>query len=316
MKSKIAVTIPCYNEAPTIVKVINDFKQELPDAEIIVIDNNSTDGSDALAKEAGARVLYEKRQGKGFVVASIMRKIQADYYVMVDGDDTYPAEYIHQLLQPLYDEKADMVVGRRLESFDNRAFRPMHIFGNKMVCGLINLIFKTKLTDPMSGYRAFTDEIAAELPIVAIGFDIETEMTMQLLYRRFVIHEVDIHYRERPENSPSKLNTFRDGYRVLLKILKLLVAYKPLTFFGSIALAVFAAALVIGYFPIREYIEFQYVFSVPKAVLASSLVIVGMVLLTIGSIVTITNYRLLEISSILSVRQDYFKRGNQNRRHG
>jgi glycosyltransferase involved in cell wall biosynthesis len=299
-QSKIAVLIPCYNEAPTIEKVVRDFKTALPEADIFVFDNNSTDNSSALARAAGARVIKEKRQGKGFVIAAMLTKVDADYYLMVDADDTYPAENAHSLLSPLREEKADMVVGRRLSSFSSDAFRPMHIFGNKLVCSLINMVFDTKLTDPMSGYRSFTRELALSLPVVAGGFDVETEMTLQLLYRHFIIHEVEIPYRNRPEGSTSKLNTFSDGFKVLLKILTLFRVYKPFTFFGLLSLILIGIGGIIGVFPIIEYIRFQYVYSVPKAILASGIMIMAALSFMIGTILDSINLRILELNNVLS----------------
>lgn len=167
--------------------MVADFKCELPEAAIYVFDNNSTDGSAELAGKAGAVVFREKRQGKGYVVAAMLKKIEADYFIMVDGDDTYPAEYAQQLLEPLYREDADMVVGQRLADFEQNAFRPLHIFGNRLVCRLVNSIFASHLNDPMSGYRAFTRELADALPITARGFDVETEMTLQILHLNFII---------------------------------------------------------------------------------------------------------------------------------
>ncbi len=214
-KPKIAVVIPCFNEVTTIAKGIRDFKFELPDAKIIVFDNNSTDGSGATARKAGAEVIHEKRQGKGFVVSAILQKVRADLYVMVDGDDTYPAESVHSLIALVRDGLADMAVGQRLSDFTNTAFRPMHYRGNQVICSFINIIFSSSLKDPMSGYRVFNRSVALEIPIVAAGFDVETEMTLQMLYRHFKIVEVEIPYRARPAGSTSKLHTFRDGARVL-----------------------------------------------------------------------------------------------------
>lgn len=311
-RSKIAVLIPCYNEAPTIQKVVRDFKEALPEADIFVFDNNSTDDSIRLAKEAGAAVLKEKRQGKGFVIAAMLTKVDADYYLMVDADDTYPAENARSLLMPLMDEKADMVVGKRLTNFTSDAFRPMHVFGNKLVCRLINLVFDTHLTDPMSGYRSFTRELAQSLPVVAGGFDIETEMTLQLLYRHFIIHEVEIPYRNRPDGSASKLNTFSDGFKVLLKILTLFRVYKPFTFFGLLSLILIVIGGLIGIFPILEYIRFQYVYSVPKAILASGIMILAALSFTIGIILDSINLRILELNNVLSKQI----RNNKNNKSG
>lgn len=297
---RVAVLIPCYNEHNTIVKVINDFHRELPQAEIIVFDNNCTDGSGDLARKAGAITIREKRQGKGFVVSAMMKKIEADIYVMVDGDDTYPAESVHELIQPILDEEADMVVGHRLENYSQNAFRPLHYTGNKIICKIINLVFSSNLKDPMSGYRVFTNEVADELPIVAYGFDVETEMTLQLLYRKFVIKERSIDYRERPHGSTSKLNTFRDGLKILLKIFSIMRAYKPLTFFGGLGLFFVFIGMIISLSMINSSMIFQDVFVVFKGIGAIVLIVVGIISGTIGIILHTLNFRLLELSSINS----------------
>jgi glycosyltransferase involved in cell wall biosynthesis len=294
----IAVVIPCYNEIATIAKVVGDFHRELPAARIIVFDNNSTDGSGEAALAASAEVIPEKRQGKGFVVSAIPQKVKADFYVLVDGDDTYPAEKVHELLQPVLEGKVDMSVGQRLTAYSDKAFRPMHYRGNQVICWLINAIFHSNLKDPMSGYRVFNRSVALEIPIVSTGFDVETEMTLQMLYRHFQIVEIEIPYRERPAGSASKLHTFRDGSRVLFKIFSLLQSYKPLTFYGGIGLVLVFVGLIFGAFVIQDYILYQYIYRVPMAVLATGLVLVGFILGVVGIILTRVNYRLLEISNI------------------
>ncbi len=309
VECSVAVLIPCYNEGATIGKVVRDFMRSMPQAEVYVFDNRSTDNTAAEARAAGARVIKEKRQGKGFVIAAMLNKVKADYYIMVDGDDTYPAERAMALLAPVMSGDADMVVGQRLEQYDEGAFRPLHVIGNRLICSLINSVFSTHLVDPMSGYRAFTREVAETLPVVAWGFDVETEMTLQLLYRRFVILEEAVHYRLRPRGSVSKLRTFRDGARVLAKILNIFKAYKPLTFFGGLALLLSLAAVIIGFFPVYEYIEYQYVYSVPKAVLAASCFILAAVLGVAGIIISTLNYRILEMTNTLSkliARSSYY----------
>jgi glycosyltransferase involved in cell wall biosynthesis len=298
-EKSFAVLIPCFNEASTIEKVVRDFQRELPDAAIYVFDNNSTDGSGALAEKAGAIVIREKKQGKGFVVAAMLRKVRADYYVMVDADDTYPAEYCHELLQPLYDETADMVVGQRLSNYEVHAFRFLHVFGNKSICRLINSIFHSNLQDPLSGYRAFTRDVALQLPVVASGFDVETELTLQMLYRQFVIREVSVPYRARPKESPSKLNTFKDGLRVLIKIFLILRSYKPLTFFGGLAIIceIFALGMILFVLPEQLQAGNNPIFLVT---LSSSLFTIGIFLGAIGLIINSLNFRLLEDMNSLS----------------
>jgi glycosyltransferase involved in cell wall biosynthesis len=290
----VAVLIPCYNEQATIEKVIRDFQTALPEASIYVFDNNSTDDSHALAQAAGAIVMREKRQGKGFVVAAMLRKVKADYYVMVDADDTYPAEYCRALLQPLYDDQADMVVGQRLSDHEEHAFRFLHLFGNKAICSLINSIFHSDLRDPLSGYRAFTREVALQLPVVSSGFDVETELTLQMLYRQFVIREVTVPYRARPADSPSKLSTFKDGFHVLMKIFLILRSYKPLTFFGGLGIIceLIALAIILFLIPLRQ--EPNGNIPILLFTLSSSLFMIGILLAVMGVFLNSLNFRLLE----------------------
>lgn len=308
---ELAVLIPCYNENKTIGKVIHDFQVELPNAKIYVFDNNSSDGSYEIAMNNGAIVIKEKHQGKGFVISSMLKKVVADIYIMVDADDTYPAEKVHDLIAPVLNEETDMMVGQRLTDYSQNAFRPLHYSGNKLVCGLINAIFSSNLKDPMSGYRVFNREVAMELPIVATGFDVETEMTLQLLYRHFKITEMEIQYRERPQGSYSKLNTFNDGFRVLYKIFSILQSYKPLTFFGGIGILFWIIAVIIGSFVIKEYFLFQYVYSIPKAILSSGLILLGVMSASIGIIIHTINFRLLELSSNASKMFNYLDRSRK-----
>ena len=294
---KIAVVIPCYNESLTIAKVVGDFKQVLPRAEIIVFDNNSRDESASLAEAAGARVIKEKRQGKGFVVASMLKKVTADLYVMVDGDDTYPAPEVLNLLQPLLREEADMVVGQRLSEYSEHAFRSLHVFGNHLVCWLINLIFNSHLKDPMSGYRVFTHELAQELPVVAFGFDVETEMTIQLLYRKFIIKELPVAYRSRPKGSVSKLRTFKDGFLVIRKIFSITRAYKPLTFFGGIGILLCLASALAFLFAVWQSALLTASWLMIILALAMTGFFTGLIFGAVGVVIHTLNFRLLELSS-------------------
>jgi len=295
----LAVVIPCYNEESTISKVINDFKKFLPNASIYVINNNSTDRTPEIAKEKGATVINEKRQGKGFSVVRMFESIRADFYVMVDGDDTYPADSVYELLKPVINEQADMVVGARLETYTKKAFRSFHVLGNNMIKFLVNKIFRCNLKDVMSGYRAFNIKVINHLPLVAAGFDIETEMTLQCLYYNYIIKEIDISYKERPEGSYSKLNTIRDGLLVLKKIFSLFRAYKPLTFFGILGLLAFILGLFFGSFPIYEYFTSGFIERVPLAILATGFILVGIIFFNIGIILHTVNYRLKELFSVL-----------------
>ena len=296
----IAVLIPCYQEELTIAKVIADFRKVLPGAVIYVFDNNCTDATAELARKAGAVVLREKRQGKGFVVASMFDHVDADILVMVDGDDTYEAAAVHRLLAPILSGDADTTVATRLHTYGQQAFRPFHLLGNRMVCAIINWMFHAQITDIFSGYRAFTREAAAQIPITSHGFDVETELTLQALYRGLVIKEIAAPYGARPEGSFSKLRTFSDGIAVLLKLVLILKSYKPLTFFGLCGLLSLGLGLAAGVRPVYEYITKSYVYAVPSAILAAALVLLAFFCLGVGLILNSTNLRLLELEKLIS----------------
>lgn len=238
---KIAVLIPCYNEARTVQKVVSDWKQVLPEAVIYVYDNNSTDETAALAQEAGAVVRHEYQQGKGNVIRRMFREIDAEAYIMVDGDDTYPAEYGRQMAELVLEHQADMVVGDRLSStYFTENKRPFHNFGNSLVRFSINHLFRTEIKDIMTGYRAFSYLFVKSFPVLSHGFEIETEMSIHAADKNMQVENLVISYRDRPEGSVSKLNTYSDGFKVLRTILRLFRNYRPMSFFGGIA-AVLAA---------------------------------------------------------------------------
>jgi len=244
---KIAVLVPCYNEAPTVAKVVADFRRALPECTVYVYDNNSTDGTADLAKEAGAVVRHEYRQGKGHVIRRMFREIDAECYVMVDGDDTYPAEFAPALVAPVLEKKADMVVGDRLSStYFTENKRPFHNFGNTLVRGAINAIFKSDIKDVMTGYRAFNYQFVKSFPVLSKGFEIETEMTIHAIDKNMYVENVVIDYRDRAEGSVSKLNTYSDGFKVLRTVGRLFRSYKPFGYFGLIALILFI--LAVGFF--------------------------------------------------------------------
>ena len=252
---KIAVLIPCYNESKTIEKVIRDFQAVLPEAVIYVYDNNSTDGTDEIARAAGAVVRYEYQQGKGNVIRSMFRDIDALCYLMIDGDDTYPAENAREMVEGILSGKAHMVIGDRLSStYFTENKRPFHNLGNRMVRGLIDFLFKSDIKDIMTGYRAFSFEFVKTFPVLSKGFEIETEMTIHSLDKKMGTMNVIVTYRDRPEGSESKLNTYSDGFKVLKTIWKLFKNYRPFAFFGAIALVLFLLAagfmipVFIGYF--------------------------------------------------------------------
>lgn len=299
---RIAVLVPCFNEEATVAKVVADFRRVLPQAIVYVFDNNSTDRTAARAREAGAVVIHEKKQGKGHVVASMFERVEADYYVMVDGDDTYPAERAAELLAPVMEDRADLVVGRREAVNEAAAYRRFHVFGNWLVRALINFIFGSKLTDIMSGYRAFGRTVARNMPVIAYGFDIETEMTLQCLYRRWVIIETPVEYRERPAGSVSKLNTFQDGFKVLFRILNVFRSYKPLTFFGGIGILLFGLAWALGLGAIYGSWPAGATGRTWLIVLSATSLAMSLVSAGIGVIVQLVNFRFLELDSILRRR--------------
>ena len=233
---KVAVLIPCYNESKTVKKVVEDFRKSLPEAAIYVYDNNSTDGTGELAKEAGAIVRHEYQQGKGNVIRRMFREIDAEVYVMVDGDDTYPAEAAPEMVRKVVEEQSDMVVGDRLSStYYTENKRPFHNFGNSFVKNCINRFFDTNIQDIMTGYRAFSYSFVKTFPVLSHGFEIETEMSIHAADKHMQVDHVIIDYRDRPEGSVSKLNTFSDGFKVLTRILNLYKNYKPLGFFSLLA---------------------------------------------------------------------------------
>jgi len=256
MMDKIAVLIPCYNEEKTIAKVVKDAREALPDAVVYVYDNNSTDHTVELARDAGAVIRYENMQGKGNVMRRMFREIEAECYIMVDGDDTYPMEYAGQMVDLVLSHNADMVVGDRLSStYFTENKRPFHNLGNSVVRGSINRLFGCDIKDIMTGYRAFSYGFVKTFPVLSTGFEIETEMTIHAVYNNMQIENVVVDYRDRPEGSESKLNTFSDGFKVLRTILKLYRDYKPFGFFG-ICSAILALVAVVLFIPIFiTYIE-------------------------------------------------------------
>jgi len=302
-ENKIAVLIPCYNEQATIGKVIDDCRAA-PAAEIYVFDNCCTDATAEIAAAHGAVVMVEPRKGKGYVVESMLDQVVADYYVMIDGDDTYPADAAGRLLEPVIAGQADMTVGARLADYDNRSFRPLHVAGNGLVRWLVNRIFHCELTDIMSGYRAFNRRVIQRVPIVSSGFEVETEMTIQMLYYRLKIVEVQVPYRGRPEGSYSKLNTFRDGFRVLWKTFSLFRAFKPLTFFGGAGLVLVAMGILAGVPPIYGFVASGYrqVEHFPLAILATGLVLLGFSSGFVGIMLHAINWRFKELHNVM-VRQ-------------
>lgn len=283
-KQKIAVVIPCYNEELTIAQVVNDFRTEIPEADIYVFDNNSEDKTVAKAEKAGAIVCYEHRQGKGFVVQRMFSEVDADVYVMVDGDSTYPANQVWNLIKPVLEKKVDMVVGSRLMQDSESEFKKLNHLGNKLFLWTINYFFNVKLTDILSGYRAFNRNFVKTLPLFGGGFEIETELTIKALAKKHRILEIPINLGVRPEGSNSKINIIRDGTLILQMIFSLFRDYKPLTFFGIIGLFLMLCGLILGSIVIYEFIETGLVARLPSAILAVGFELSGMLLITVGLI--------------------------------
>lgn len=276
---KIAILIPCYNEELTIEKVINDFKKELPQANIYVYDNNSRDKTVEIANKNGAIVKHEYKQGKGNVVRTMFREIEADIYVMVDGDDTYPAEFVHKLIEPIKCGQADMVIGDRLSNgtYQEENKRHFHEFGNNLVKKAINVLFKTNLKDIMTGYRAFNKMFVKNMPVMTPKFEIETEMSLYALDKKYIIKEIPIIYRDRPEGSVSKLNTITDGIKVVKTIVNMFKNYKPLQFFTLIAFILSILSLIIGIPVFVEFFKTKYITKVPSAVLATGIMLLAVI---------------------------------------
>ena len=285
---KIAVLIPCYNESKTIEKVVRDFREVLPTADIYVYDNNSKDGTDALARNAGAIVKYEYKQGKGNVIRSMFRDIEADCYLMIDGDDTYPAEAAKEMCDIVLEGKADMVIGDRLSStYFTENKRPFHNVGNKVVRLLINKLFNNNVKDIMTGYRAFSYSFVKGFPVLSKGFEIETEMTIHAVDKNFKLVEVPVTYRDRPEGSVSKLNTVSDGIKVIRTIGRLFKEYRPSIFFNIIA----SIFLIISCFLISpvliEYFKTGLVPKFPSLIVSSILFLLSSLLWVTGIILQV-----------------------------
>ena len=299
---KIAILIPCYNEAITIEKVVQDAKKELPEATVYVYDNNSTDDTAEKASAMGAIVIKEPRQGKGNVVRAMFKNIDADVYVLIDGDDACPAACIHTLIKPILNNSADMVIGERMSngSYSKENSRAFHGFGNNLVKWLTNTIFKSNLTDIMAGYRAFNRYYVKTFPVLSKGFEIETEMTMFALHHNYRITEVPMIFRERPIGSVSKLNTFRDGFKVLKIVFWLFKDYKPLLFFSITSIVVACIGIIIGIPPILEFLNGGYVYRVPSAILAAAIEIIAILLFVCGLILDTTVLHQKALSEQLS----------------
>jgi glycosyltransferase involved in cell wall biosynthesis len=294
-RPRIAILIPCYNEEGTIGKVVRDFRAEVPDADIYVYDNNSTDATVEQARVAGALIGYERRQGKGFVVQSMFSQVDADVYVMVDGDATYPPGDVHKLIQPILDGDADMVVGSRLMKTSESEFRLLNRVGNSFFFKVINLTFKVRLSDVLSGYRAFSREFVKNIPAFGGGFETEVELTIKALARGYRISEVPVRLTSRPEGSVSKIRIVSDGFVILNTILTLFRDYKPLTFFGGIGLIFVLFGGVPGAILLVEFIKTGAAHNLPAAIMAVGLVLSGMLLIVVGLVLHTITRRFQEL---------------------
>ena len=285
---KIAVLIPCYNESKTIAKVVKDYKKALPEATIYVYDNNSSDGTDEIARKAGAVVRYEHKQGKGNVIRSMFRQIDAEVYLMIDGDDTYPAENAREMCDMILEGKADMVIGDRLSStYFTENKRPFHNIGNKMVRFFINKLFHNNVKDIMTGYRAFNYEFVKGFPVLSKGFEIETEMTIHAVDKNYNLVEIPVNYKDRPEGSVSKLNTYKDGFKVLKTIATLFKEYKPAAFFNIFAILFLILALCFGIPVVAEFYKTGLVLRFPTLIVGCIFLVISLLLWITGVILQV-----------------------------
>ena len=302
-EKKVVVLIPCYNESKTIEKVIKDYKKALPEADIYVYDNNSKDKTDVIAKKAGAIVRYEHRQGKGNVIRTMFKEIDADCYLMIDGDDTYPAENAREMVDYILKDKVDMVIGDRLSStYFEENKRPFHNFGNKLVRGLINTLFKSKVRDIMTGYRAFSYDFVKTFPVLSKGFEIETEMTIHALDKNFSLKEIPIEYRDRPAGSESKLNTFSDGFKVLKTIGRLFKEYKPTIFFSLIGLIFLLISLCFGIPVFVEYFKTHLVARFPTLIFSGFMLMISILSFVCGIILEVVVKKHRQLFELFLIR--------------
>jgi glycosyltransferase involved in cell wall biosynthesis len=299
--SRVAVVIPCHNEELTVTKVVSDFRAALPEALVLVVDNASRDRTSEKAREAGAEVIREPRPGKGFALLSGFRHAHAagaDYLVMVDGDDTYPADDAPKLLAAA-EQGAEMVIGTRLTDYEQGAFRAGHSFGNWLFIFLVRVLFGVRTRDLFSGYRVISRRFLEATPLIAQGFEVEAELSLQATVQRFPVAEVPVRYRARPKENPSKLHTYRDGYRILLAILTFFRDYKPMTCFGLLALFFLFLSLAGGGVVIAEFLQTGLVPRLPLAVLSAALFILSALSFTCGVLLSTINRRSAEIAALI-----------------
>ncbi len=301
--SRVAVVIPCHNEATSIARVIHGFRAALPDADIVVVDNASTDDTADDAARAGARVLHESRVGKGFALLTGFAAVaNADHVVMVDGDDTYPADCVGDLLQAAIESNADVVIGTRLEVDAPEAFRPGHSVGNRLFIALVRLLFGIRTRDLFSGYRVLSKRFLDTTPLVATGFDVEAEISVQAQVHGFQVIEIPVEYRARANESHSKLRTFHDGFHIAREIMILFRDYRPMAFFGLLTLLLTLASLSSGWAPIDDYVRTGFVHHLPRAVLAAAFFILAALSLSLGVLLSSINRRAVELAALIRKR--------------
>ena len=301
MNHKIAVLIPCYNESKTIAKVIGDFKKQLPEADIYVYDNNSTDNTADIARQAGAIVRYEQRQGKGNVVRRMLADIEADCYLLVDGDDTYPSDNAKEMCDIVLNEHYDMVIGDRLSStYFQENKRPFHDYGNRFVRYAINQIFHSDIKDIMTGYRALSRHLVMSVPLLSEGFEIETELTINVLDNQLRIKQIPVEYRDRPIGSTSKLSTFKDGIKIIATIFRLFRDYKPLVFFSWISSILILASLLILLPVFIEYLQTGLVPRFPTLIVCGFIILFAMLLWMCGLILQVLLIRHRQLCQLLN----------------
>lgn len=306
MNHKIAVLIPCYNESKTIAKVVGDFKKQLPEANIYVYDNNSTDNTADIARQAGAIVRYEQRQGKGNVVRRMLADIEADCYLLVDGDDTYPSDNAKEMCDIVLNEHYDMVIGDRLSStYFQENKRPFHDYGNRFVRYAINQIFHSDIKDIMTGYRALSRHLVMSVPLLSEGFEIETELTINVLDNQLRIKQIPIEYRDRPIGSTSKLSTFKDGIKIIATIFRLFRDYKPLVFFSWISSILILASLLILLPVFIEYLQTGLVPRFPTLIVCGFIILFAILLWMCGLILQVLLIRHRQLCQLLNKKIIY-----------
>ena len=308
--ARIAVLIPCHNEELTVAEVVRSFRAELPEAKLFVFDNNSTDQTAARASAAGATVMSEPRQGKGFVVQSMFRRVDADVYVMVDGDGTYPASEVARLIDPILNDEADMVVGSRLHAGTSSEFRSINRWANRLVLAVLNSMFRVKLTDILSGYRAFNRKFVKTLPVFGGGFEIETELTIKAVARGYRIAEIPTALTSRPAGSHSKIKFFRDGFLILNTILALFRDYKPLTFFGTTGAILLLLSFISGLAVVFEFVKQHTIVRPILAIFAVGVFLCGLLSVSVGLVLHSIARRSQEFDYQIQVLSDELRARN------